>query len=236
MPAAAIFFFAPAAFLAWSVGPEVPTLGGALIGAVLFVMLVRRMEPTGQEARRPSAISLFRAGLPYVAVLLLILATRLVPALAEFLRNVTIEWIFAGDFTGSVAPLYHPGTILMVARMIDTLALTAERMLGSYWPIAVPIVGALGSFVTGSATTSNILFADFQVAAAGASGLTALLGLAGQGFGSAIGNIIAPHNIVAGAATVGLVGREGDVLKRTLPICLAYGLAGGMILFLIAGS
>lgn len=81
--------------------------------------------------------------------------------------------------------------------MIDTLASAAATVLGSAWPAAVPLVGALGSFITGSATASNILFAGFHVAAADASGLSPMLALADQCFGAAIGNVIAPHDIVA---------------------------------------
>jgi len=97
-------------------------------------------------------------------------------------------------------------------------------------PLAIPLVAALGSFITGSATASNILFGGFQLTAAEATQLPPLSALVGQGFGAAIGNIIAPHNIVAGAATVGLIGREGRVLKKTFPLCLVYALAGGLLL------
>ncbi|QIQ87971.1 L-lactate permease [Erythrobacter sp.] len=51
------------------------------------------------------------------------------------------------------------------------------------------------------------------------------------GFGAAIGNIITPHNIVAGAATVGAVGRKGEVLRQTLPVCAIYAAVGGLLLF-----
>jgi lactate permease len=99
----------------------------------------------------------------------------------------------------------------------------------------VPLVGALGSFVTGSGTASNIIFANFQIAAADAVRLPHGLALAGQSVGSAVGNIMAPHNIVAGTATVGLVGREGETLARTVPVCLAYvALAGCLVLMLQA--
>jgi L-lactate permease len=43
--AASLLFFIPAALLAWSTGPELPTLGAALIGALLFVWLVHRLAP-----------------------------------------------------------------------------------------------------------------------------------------------------------------------------------------------
>ena len=97
-----------------------------------------------------------------------------------------------------------------------------------------PLVGALGSFVTGSATASNILFADLHVAVSVAEGLSPLASLAGQGFGAAIGNIVAPHNIIAGAATVGLIGREAALLRLTIPICLLYAILGGGVVLLLS--
>jgi lactate permease len=131
-------------------------------------------------------------------------------------------------------------SVLLLARfmvhsgMIEALALAAAELLGSAWPLASPLTGALGSFVTGSATTSNIVLAEFQVSAASAGNVAPLLALAGQGFGVAIGNIVAPHNIVAGAATVGLIGREGEVLKQTLPVCVLYAVAGGALLLALS--
>ncbi len=50
-----------------------------------------------------------------------------------------------------------------------------------------------------------------------------------QGLGAAVGNIICPHNIVAGAATVGLAGREAEVLRRTLVPCLVVLVLGGVL-------
>jgi lactate permease len=99
-----------------------------------------------------------------------------------------------------------------------------------------PFVGMLGTFVTGSATASNILFTDFQQAAALRLGVPALPMIGAQGFGAAVGNIICPHNIIAAGATVGLTGEEGAVLKRTLVPALGYGLLGGLLaFFLVAG-
>jgi lactate permease len=65
------------------------------------------------------------------------------------------------------------------------------------------------------------LFTDFQRTAAEnlALPVTAMLV---QGFGAAVGNIVCPHNIIAGSATVGLVGEEGSVLKRTMWVFALY--------------
>jgi L-lactate permease len=85
--------------------------------------------------------------------------------------------------------------------------------------------------VTGSATASNILFTDLQLAAAREAGLATAAALGAQGFGAAAGNMIAPLNLLAGAATVGLVGREDEILRRTLALCLLYALLGGVIVW-----
>jgi hypothetical protein len=68
----------------------------------------------------------------------------------------------------------------------------------------------LGTFVTGSATASNILFSEFQASTAEALALPPVLMLAAQGLGAAIGNVVAPHNIIAGNAIVGIVARGRD--------------------------
>jgi lactate permease len=87
----------------------------------------------------------------------------------------------------------------------------------------------LGTFVTGSATASNILFTDFQRETALAVGLP-VAGVVGvQGFGAAVGNMICPHNVVAAGATVGLEGREGEILRQTLWVTLVYTALGGLL-------
>ncbi|WP_061963374.1 L-lactate permease [Demequina aurantiaca] len=110
--------------------------------------------------------------------------------------------------------------------MTAQLALAAAGV-GAAWPFLAPAVGALGTFMTGSATASNFLFTEFQDQTAQSAGLNPLPLLGAQNSGAAVGNIICPHNVVAAAATVGLSGREGEVLKRTLPAALiAIALVG----------
>ncbi|WP_277212584.1 L-lactate permease [Isoptericola croceus] len=101
--------------------------------------------------------------------------------------------------------------------MTTQLAVAAAGA-GALWPVLSPFVGALGTFMTGSATASNILFTEFQDQTALAAELDPVPLLGAQGAGAAIGNIICPHNVVAAAATVGLGGREGQVLRQALPV------------------
>jgi lactate permease len=270
-------FLLPFTVIGLWIGPELPTLGGALLGGAAFAVAVRWRggDATG---RAPGTRALLAAALPYLVLLGLILATRLVPPVREALSGIALRWsLFDGAFAGSIQPLYHPGTMLLLglllggmlrrdgaaafgaaarraaarlpavlvallamlalarlmvhAGMIEALSEAAATLTGGAWPLLAPATGTLGTFVTGSATASNILLTDFQLATAAALALPALPMLAAQGFGAAVGNIICPHNIVAGGATVGLVGREGEVMRRTLPACALYAVLGGVLVF-----
>lgn len=101
---------------------------------------------------------------------------------------------------------------------------------GLLWPLLAPALGALGSFVTGSATASNILLTPFQAAAAADLHLPAARMAAAQGFGASLGNIVCPHNVIAGTAAVGLKGRDAEVMRWTAPVCAAGVAAAGLLL------
>lgn len=77
-------------------------------------------------------------------------------------------------------------------------------------------IGVVGAFATSSSTSSNVLFSDLQVTLAKLKGLPTATILASQSAGGAIGNAIAPANLVLGASTAGISGREGDILRKTL--------------------
>lgn len=124
--------------------------------------------------------------------------------------------------------------LMVHAGMIEALAGAAAGTFGAAWPSVAPLVGVLGTFVTGSATASNILLTDLQAETAQTLGLSVLWLAAAQSFGAAVGNIVCPHNIAAGAAAVGLVGREGEVLRHTITACALYTSAGGALVYLIA--
>lgn len=124
--------------------------------------------------------------------------------------------------------------IMVHAGMIAALSAWAAQTAGEVWPLLCPLIGVLGTFVTGSATASNILFTDFQQNVAKNLGLPVLSMLGAQGFGAAVGNIICPHNIIAGGATVGLVGKEGSILSKTMVVCLIYSMLGGLVALVLA--
>ena len=94
--------------------------------------------------------------------------------------------------------------------------------VGAVWPFFAPFIGALGAFIAGSNTVSNLMFALLQHGVATALGISAALVVALQAVGAAAGNMIAIHNVVAASATVGLLGQEGATLRRTIIPTIYY--------------
>lgn len=117
-----------------------------------------------------------------------------------------------------------------------TLAEGAASLAGGTWPFFAPWIGALGAFIAGSNTVSNLTFSLFQFATAESIGVYPALVVAAQAVGGAAGNMIAVHNVVAAAATVGLMGQEGAILRKTIFPMLYYCLLAGSLVFVLANG
>ena len=106
--------------------------------------------------------------------------------------------------------------------------------VGGIYPLVAPSIGALGAFLAGSNTVSNMMFSQFQFGVATNLGLSTALMVSIQAIGAAAGNMVAIHNVVAASATVGLLGREGATLRRTVWPTLYYVLMTGIIALIAA--
>ncbi len=116
-----------------------------------------------------------------------------------------------------------------LASMPVAMASFAAATFGSVYPLFAPTVGALGAFIAGSNTVSNMMLSQFQYEVANALSVSGALLVALQAIGAAAGNMIAIHNVVAASATVGLLGQEGRTLRMTMIPTLYYVLATGTL-------
>jgi len=123
-----------------------------------------------------------------------------------------------------------------LASMPILMARWAADSVGGIYPLLAPSIGALGAFIAGSNTVSNMMFSQFQFGVAQSLGISSALIVAVQAIGAAAGNMVAIHNVVAASATVGLLGREGSILRKTIWPTLYYVLFTGLIaLFAVYG-
>jgi lactate permease len=117
--------------------------------------------------------------------------------------------------------------------MTYVLALGLSQLAGPLYPLVAPYIGMLGSFMTGSNTNSNVVFAPLQQQAAALLGVSALVILGAQTTGGALGSMIAPAKLIVGSSTAGLAGQEGRVLKKTLAPALIIAGVVGVLAWLI---
>lgn len=315
---ASLMMTIPSVLVAWLLGPEFPSLIGGLVGLMIVMFTSSRgflmprdvfdfapraeweerwlspMQAEGaQEVVSTNAkMPLWKAWLPYVVMAVLLVATRAIPELKNFLMNLSLTASGILGFekiTANFQPFYLPGFMLIVAcfvayflhrmpgevireswkvagkQLLGTgiallfavpmvrilinsgsafnesgldsmpivLAQGAAAISGDAWPVISPWVGALGAFIAGSNTISNLTFSMFQFSTGAAIGVPPELVAATQAIGGAGGNPVAIHNIVAASATVGLLNREGDLLRKTVLVTSYYCLAGGAIGYLL---
>lgn len=114
--------------------------------------------------------------------------------------------------------------------MAIVLAESVAELTGAAWPLISPFVGSFGAFIAGSNTVSNLMFSYFQHGVGERIGVfdpTWVVAL--QAVGGAAGNMIAVHNVVAASATVGLIGKEGLLIRKTIWPSAFYALLAGSI-------
>ncbi len=116
----------------------------------------------------------------------------------------------------------------LVSMPVAMASFVAETF-GSVYPLFAPTVGALGAFIAGSNTVSNMMLSQFQFEVANALTVSGAIMVALQAIGAAAGNMIAIHNVVAASATVGLLGQEGRTLRITIIPTMYYILATGIL-------
>ena len=141
---------------------------------------------------------------------------------ALLLRASPRQFLWAGAKTARqlAKPTLTVGLIVALAYLYNYSGMTytlgaALAGLGGLFPFASGFLGWLACFMTGSDTSSNLLFGNLQVAAGHQLGVSPLLLAATNSSGAVTGKMISPQNICIGVTTVGLIGREGEVLRST---------------------
>lgn len=118
---------------------------------------------------------------------------------------------------------------LGLSSMPVAMAEWVSANVGGVWPLFAATIGALGAFIAGSNTVSNLMFSLFQHGVAEKLLMSGTFIVALQAVGAAAGNMIAIHNVVAASATVGLLGQEGSTLRKTIIPTLYYVTVTGII-------
>lgn len=156
----------------------------------------------------------------------------------NIIKTKALGQIFKRTMKKIISPTLAVVSLISISRVMAgtgqtfVLAEGVSLVLGSYYVILAPFIGLLGSFITGSNMSSNILFGDFQLITSNLIGLNSSAVLGSQTAGAAIGTSIAPGNIVLGTTTAGILGSEGKVLKKIIPFTLVIATIFGLLLLI----
>ncbi|MDC5811830.1 L-lactate permease [Vibrio europaeus] len=172
--------------------------------------------------------------LVFVALMAVLLQSRSIAPLGKAFGESSKTLIGAGFvlvFTIPMVRIFINSGIngADLASMPVTTANFAAGLVGEAFPALSATVGALGAFIAGSNTVSNMMFSQFQFEVAQTLTISSAVVVALQAVGAAAGNMIAIHNVVAASATVGLLGREGATLRKTIIPTIYYLVVTGII-------
>ncbi|MGJ3204938.1 L-lactate permease [Geobacillus thermoleovorans] len=115
--------------------------------------------------------------------------------------------------------------------MSTTLGMVLAKT-GSFFPFFSPILGWLGVFITGSDTSSNLLFGNLQKVTATSIGMDPVLALAANSSGGVVGKMISPQSIAVACAAVGLTGKESDLFRFTVKHSIFLIILIGILVYL----
>lgn len=212
---------------------RVPALG---VGTALRALLAVRWQDIFGTGINAASTPLYLPGTVLLAVVLLTYflhrmdLDQLRRAFAESTR-VLLGAGFVLIFTVPMVRVYINSGLneMGLASMPIVMAEWVAAYVGGVWPFFSPSIGALGAFIAGSNTVSNLMFSLFQHSVAERLQMSGALVVALQSVGAAAGNMIAIHNVVAASATVGLLGQEGSLLQKTILPTLYYILVAGLL-------
>ena len=157
---------------------------------------------------------------------ILILISIMIAGLMQGVRFSVLLRIIGITLSESKKTAITIVTIIAMAKimdysgMTDAIALMLIAVFAAFYPLVAPVIGMLGTFITGSDTTSAILFGNLQAEAARAIGADpAWIASAGLS-AAAAGKMISPQSVAIGLRIGGLDGREGDIIRQTLKYAL----------------
>jgi len=144
----------------------------------------------------------------------------------------------------TIVSLISLASVMNYCGMIGAIAEGLVAVTGSFYPLFAPLIGAIGTFVTGSDTSSNILFAKLQANVAHQLGMTgqgSFYGMEGgqtnwlvasNTTGATGGKMISPQSIAIATASCNMQGKDGEIMLSAIPYALMYIVLGGLMVFL----
>jgi lactate permease len=217
----------------------IPTINNFLSQTKIFVEFPQIISTLGDitPAGPGRIIAIFSH--PGTTILITALISFLIFYKFNLLKGIDFKIILKQTIKGSIQTslvlfmMVEIAVIMSHTRMTDILAQGLSQIFDkNLYAFISPLIGAVGSFITGTNTNSNVLFANVQMRIADLLGLNIFLFLAAQTAGGAIGSILSPAKVFLGCSTVDLVGKERQVMIKLLVYVLILLFIIGLITLL----
>ncbi|MGN0202974.1 MAG: L-lactate permease [Coprococcus sp.] len=152
---------------------------------------------------------------------------EMVSTLGQTLKNMWKAMVTVIAIISLAKVMGYSGMTTAIARQLADLT-------GSVFPLFAPICGILGTFVTGSTTSSGVLFAKMQYEVAELINANPVMLVAANLAGGGIGKLISPQSIAIGVAAIGAGGSDGKIMSKTIGICIGLGIVVCIMSYLLA--
>ena len=179
----------------------------------------------------------------------LLLITGIIVAIVYKMSAKDAVDVFVANVVKMKFSILTVGSVLALAYVMNLSGQTITigtwiAGTGAFFAFLSPILGWLGTAVTGSDTSANALFATLQQTAAHEAGLNPLLLVGANSSGGVLGKMVSPQNLTIAATAVGLLGKEASILRRVIgwslgmlvAMCLLVGLQSTVLSWMVPGS
>ena len=169
-----------------------------------------------------------------------IFIAAIIGAKIQGLRFKRIFYIFTNNIYGlkfsilSVLCIVGFSKVLIYSGMINNISTAIVMATGMYYTLIAPVIGTLGTFLTGSDSSSNVLFGVLQRQIGEQLGVNAAWLAAANTSGAICGKIISPQSIAVAAASLGLTGKESVILNTVFKYCLFFVAIVGIVVFVFS--
>ena len=202
------------------------------ISAVLKTVVTKVMIYTGPDAAPTSFQWITTPTILFVSAVIAGLVNGATFSDMASVLNRTIKTLIPTFIT--IITIIATARIMGYSGMTMAIATTTVAATGTFYPFIAPVIGSIGAFITGSATSSCVLLSKLQVDSAVAIGLseTAQAWIAAaNASGSCVGKVISPQSIAIGAAAVGAFGVESQIMKFAVKVYIPFILIMGCVVY-----
>ncbi len=122
--------------------------------------------------------------------------------------------------------------IMGYSGMTQSIAVFIVGVTGTFYPLVAPLIGSIGTFVTGSSTSSSVLFSKLQASTGATLSINQMWLVAANTVGSTAGKIISPQSIAVATAATSIVGKESEILTKVIKYFVLFVIIYGLVCYI----